>query len=120
MISLQEKCSGMAGALAIPQTRDKRGHGPGKRERAHTQTIPSLKRRWNVKNKSPKAHVSFMLQELTNTRPCNKIKQMRRQWQMREGQKIMDSDGSGAYTQGSSTTYLYLANTGEVGHESEV
>ena len=39
---------------------------------------------------------------------------------MREGQKIMDSDGSGAYTQGSSTTYLYLANTGEVGHESEV
>ena len=41
-----------------------------------------------------------MLQELTNTRPCNKIKQMWRQWQMREGQKIMDSDGSGAYTQG--------------------
>ena len=34
--------------------------------------------------------------------------------------KAMDSYGSGACTQGSSTTYLYLANTGEVGHESEV
>jgi len=34
--------------------------------------------------------------------------------------KAMDSDGSGACTQGLDTTYLYLANTGEVGHGSEV
>ena len=30
--------------------------------------------------------------------------------------KVMDSDGSGAYTQGPSTTYLYPANIGKVGH----
>ena len=34
--------------------------------------------------------------------------------------KIMDSDESGACTQGSNTTYLSPANTGEVGHGSEV
>ena len=34
--------------------------------------------------------------------------------------KAMDSYGSGAHTQGSGTTYLYPANTGEVGHGSEV
>ena len=34
--------------------------------------------------------------------------------------KAMDSYGSGAHTQGSSTTYLYPANTGEVGHGLEV
>ena len=32
----------------------------------------------------------------------------------------MDSYGSRARTQGSGTTYLYPANTGEVGHRSEV
>ena len=32
----------------------------------------------------------------------------------------MDSHGSEAHTQGSGTTYLYLANTGEVGHRSKV
>ena len=32
----------------------------------------------------------------------------------------MDSYGSEAHTQGSSTTYLYPANTGEVGHGLEV
>ena len=34
--------------------------------------------------------------------------------------KAMDSNRSRACTQGSGTTYLYLANTGEVGHGSEV
>ena len=34
--------------------------------------------------------------------------------------KAMDSYGSEARTQGSDTIYLYLANTGEVGHGSEV
>ena len=34
--------------------------------------------------------------------------------------KVMDSYGSGAYIQGSGTTYLYPVNTGEVGHGSEV
>ena len=34
--------------------------------------------------------------------------------------KVTDSYGSGACTQGLSTTYLYLANTGKVGHGSEV
>ena len=34
--------------------------------------------------------------------------------------KVMDSDGSGACTQGSGTAYLNLANTGEVGHRSNV
>ena len=32
----------------------------------------------------------------------------------------MDTYGSGARTQGSGTNYLYLANTKEVGHRSEV
>ena len=32
----------------------------------------------------------------------------------------MDLYGSGAYTQGSGTTYLYPTNTGEGGHGSEV
>ena len=32
----------------------------------------------------------------------------------------MVSDGSGACTQGSSTTYLYLANIGKVGHGLKV
>ena len=54
----------MARALANPWTRDKKGHGLGKRERAHTQTMPSPKRRWNVENESPKAYVSFTPQEL--------------------------------------------------------
>ena len=34
--------------------------------------------------------------------------------------KVMDLYGSGACTQGSSTTYLYPANTREVSHETEV
>ena len=34
--------------------------------------------------------------------------------------KTMDSYRSGARIQGSSTTYLYPANTGEVGHGLEV
>ena len=34
--------------------------------------------------------------------------------------KSIDSCGSGARTQGSGTTYLYPANTREVGHGSEV
>ena len=34
--------------------------------------------------------------------------------------KVTDSYGSGACTQGLSTTYLYSANTGKVGHGSEV
>ena len=34
--------------------------------------------------------------------------------------KVTDSYGSGACTQGLSTTYLYLANIGKVGHGSEV
>ena len=64
MILQQEKRNGMARAPASPQTQDKRGHGPGKRERAHTQTMLSPKMRWNVENESPKAHVSFTPQEL--------------------------------------------------------
>ena len=34
--------------------------------------------------------------------------------------KVMDSNGSGACTQGSGTAYLNLANIGEVGHGSKV
>ena len=34
--------------------------------------------------------------------------------------KALDSYGSGACTQGSDTVYMYPANTGEVGHRSEV
>ena len=34
--------------------------------------------------------------------------------------KAMDSYGSGACTQGSGTTYLYPASTGEMGHGSKV
>ena len=34
--------------------------------------------------------------------------------------KVTDSYGSGACTQGLSTIYLYSANTGKVGHGSEV
>ena len=37
-----------------------------------------------------------------------------------KARKVMDLDRSGACTQGLGTTYLYLANTGEVGHGSEV
>ena len=40
-----------------------RGHGLGRRERAYNQAMPSPK---NVENTSPKAHVSFMSQELNN------------------------------------------------------
>ena len=50
----------MARALVSPRTQDKREHGLGKK----TQTMPSSKRRWNVENKSSKAHVSFTPQEL--------------------------------------------------------
>ena len=54
----------MARVPASPQTRKRRGHGPSRRERAHTQIMPSPKRRWNAENESPTAHVSFMPQEL--------------------------------------------------------
>ena len=37
-----------------------------------------------------------------------------------KAKKVMDSDGSGAYTQGPDTTYLYPTNTQEVGHGSMV
>ena len=37
-----------------------------------------------------------------------------------KAKKAMDSYGNGAYTQGSSTTYLYPVNTGEVGHGLEL
>ena len=37
-----------------------------------------------------------------------------------KAKKVMDSDGSEAYTQDLGTTYLYPANTGEVGHGSRV
>ena len=45
-------------------TQDKREHGPSKRERAHTQAMPSPKRRWDAESESLKAHVSFTPQEL--------------------------------------------------------
>ena len=34
--------------------------------------------------------------------------------------KVMDSDESGAYTQGPCITYLYVVNRWEVGHRSRV
>ena len=37
-----------------------------------------------------------------------------------KARKGTDLDRSGAYTQGLSTTYLYPANTWEVGHELRV
>ena len=37
-----------------------------------------------------------------------------------KAKKAMGSNGSGACTQGSGTTYLYLANTKIVGHRSKV
>ena len=37
-----------------------------------------------------------------------------------KAKKVMESYGSGACTQGLNTTYMYLADTGEVGHELEV
>ena len=37
-----------------------------------------------------------------------------------KAKKVMDSDGSGICTQGLGTTYLYPANTGEMGHGTEV
>ena len=37
-----------------------------------------------------------------------------------KARKGTDSDGSGAYTQGPITTYLYPTNTSEVGRESRV
>ena len=54
----------MTGSLASLRTWDKRGHGPGRREKAHTQTMPSPNRRWNAKNEGPKAHISFTPQKL--------------------------------------------------------
>ena len=54
----------MVGAPASPRTYDKRGHEPSKKEKAHTQAMPSLKKRWDAKNEIPKPHVSFTLQEL--------------------------------------------------------
>ena len=90
-------------------------------EKAFTQARPSPGKEWKAWNTSPKAHMSFMPQELkTPTKMYNRIRQTRRQQKWREGQKGMDSDGSGAYTKGPSTTYLYPANTWEVGHESRV
>ena len=49
-----------------PQIYERRGYGLGRRERACTHAMPSLKRRWNAKNVSPKTHVSFTLQELNS------------------------------------------------------
>ena len=37
-----------------------------------------------------------------------------------KARKVMDLDGSRAYTQGLGTTYLYPTNTREVGHGSKV
>ena len=37
-----------------------------------------------------------------------------------KAREAMDSYGSGVCIQGSGTTYLYLANIGEVGHRSEI
>ena len=37
-----------------------------------------------------------------------------------KAKKAMDSYGNGACTQGLGTTYMYLVNTGEVGHGSKV
>ena len=54
----------MVGAPASLRTQDKKEHGPSKRERAHTQAMPSPKRRWDAENESPKTYVSFMPQEL--------------------------------------------------------
>ena len=44
-----------------PRTLERRGHRLGKKERACTQAMPSLK---NVESASPKTHVSFTLQKL--------------------------------------------------------
>ena len=54
----------MVEAPTSPRTQEKMGHKPGKRERVHTQTMPSPKRRWNAENGNSKAHVSFTSQEL--------------------------------------------------------
>ena len=50
----------------------------------------------------------------------SRIRQTRRQQEWREGQKGMDSNRSEAYIKGPGTTYLYPANTWEVGHGSRV
>ena len=34
------------------------------KERVYTQAMPSLKKRWNVENVNPKAHLSFTPQKL--------------------------------------------------------
>ena len=47
-----------------PTDAGQREHRPSKREKAHTLAMPSPKRRWDAENESPKANVSFTLQEL--------------------------------------------------------
>ena len=42
----------------------KKEDGLGRKERACTQAMLSPKKRWKAKNVNPKAHMSFMLQEL--------------------------------------------------------
>ena len=70
------------------------------------QGMPSLEKIWKAENMSLRAYMSFTLQELYTHQ--NVQQNQTRQQQRREG---MDSDESGAHTKGSSTTYLYPANT---------
>ena len=86
-------------------------HGPSTMGKTHTQAMPNSKKGWDAENKSLKAHVSFIPQE--SNKPGVNGKRVR-------SRKVMSSDRSGACTQGSDTTYLYPANTGEVSHGPEV
>ena len=62
-------------------------------------------------------HTARVRQALKHAAASNKLVSNGKRVRAR---KVMDLYGSGARTQGSSTTYLYRANTEEVGHGSEV
>ena len=51
--------------------RHRKEDGLSRKERACTSAMPSLEKRWKVDNMNPKAHMSFMLQELNTVKVQN-------------------------------------------------
>ena len=100
--------------------RMKRDIGQVKEEKAYTQAMPNPKKGWDGMQRMKAQrliHAERVKRALAHAVKSGKPKG---NGKCMKAKKVMDSYRSGACTQGSITTYLYSANTGEVGHKPEV
>ena len=88
----------MAEALASPRTRDKRGHGLGRRERPHTHNAQS-KEEMECREQKPKGLCIIRAARVKQTPECAAESDKRGgNGKSVKARKVMGSNGSGACT----------------------